>query len=146
MIFRFASRNLSSKAKNETKTRPPARAPKHAGQRRSASGFPESTAAGPAEVSGSQAGANDSSREIQLLPLSDLPQGVHAIIHEIHLADSAADQVMLFGFMSGVEIVSGQCGPGGDPRVYRLDGTEVAIRRATARHILVRIPFAPEPA
>jgi ferrous iron transport protein A len=78
------------------------------------------------------------------LPLSDLPQGVHAIIHEIHLADSAADQVMLFGFMSGVEIVSGQCGPGGDPRVYRLDGTEVAIRRATARHILVRI--VPEPA
>jgi len=145
MIFRFASRNPSSKAKT-TKTRPLARALKHAGQRRSISGFPESTAAGPAEISGPQTGANGSSREIQLLPLSDLPQGVHAIIHEIHLAASAADHVMLFGFMSGVEIVSGQCGPGGDPRVYRLDGTEVAIRRATARHILVRIPFAPEPA
>ena len=46
---------------------------------------------------------------------------------------------MLFGFMSGVEVVSGQSGPGGDPRVYGLDGTEVAIRRATARRILVRI-------
>jgi ferrous iron transport protein A len=46
---------------------------------------------------------------------------------------------MLFGFMSGVEVVSGQSGPGGDPRVYRLDGTDVAIRRATARHIMVQI-------
>ncbi len=137
MIFRFASRDLSTKTKT-TKTRLPARALKHVGQRRSVSGFPESTAAG--------LGANNSSREIQLLPLSDLPQGVRAIIHEIDLAAGAADQVMLFGFMTGVEVVSGQCGPGGDPRVYRLDGTEVAIRRATARHIMVRIPFAPEPA
>jgi ferrous iron transport protein A len=133
MIFRFASRTPSSK------TRPPVRAAKHAAQRRSASGLPESAALARANVA-------DPSREIQLVPLCDLPQGVHAIIHEIHLAESAAEQVMLFGFMSGVEVVSGQCGPGGDPRVYRLDGTEVAIRRATAQHILVRIPLAQEQA
>ena len=139
MIFRFASRTPSSKK------RPPSRAAKHAGQRRSPSGSPESITSRLAEVSNSSATITDSGREIQLLPLCDLPQGVPAIIHEIHLSASAAEQVMLFGFMSGVEIVSGQCGPGGDPRVYRLDGTEVAIRRATARHILVRIP-SQEPA
>jgi ferrous iron transport protein A len=133
MIFTFASRTPSSK------TRPPVRAAKHAGQRRSASGLPENTAPARAIVA-------DPGREIQLVPLCDLPQGVHAIIHEIHLAEGAAEQVMLFGFMSGVEVVSGQCGPGGDPRVYRLDGTEVAIRRATAQHILVRIASVQEQA
>jgi ferrous iron transport protein A len=113
---------------------PPARAAKRAAKLHS----PEGVASIPAAVSGSQANITDSDRV--LLPLCDLPQGVHAIIHEIHLAASAAEQVMLFGFMNGVEVVSGQCGPGGDPRVYRLDGTEVAIRRETARHIMVRIP------
>jgi ferrous iron transport protein A len=132
MIFRFASRTPPSK------TRPLFRAAKHAG-RRPAPGSPENTASAPAEASGSGANAIDSSRRIQFLPLCDLPQGVHAIIHEICLPASAADQVMLFGFMSGVEVVSGQSGPGGDPRVYRLDGTDVAIRRATARHIMVQI-------
>jgi ferrous iron transport protein A len=107
---------------------------------------PPSKTRPPAQVSGSKKSVIDSGRGIQLLPLCDLPQGAHAIIHEIHLAASAAEQVMLFGFMTGVEVVSGQCGPGGDPRVYRLDGTEVAIRRATARHILVRIPLAQEQA
>jgi Fe2+ transport system protein FeoA len=74
------------------------------------------------------------------LPLSDLPQGIRAIIHEIQLTAGAAEQVMLFGFMKGVEVVAGGSGPGGCPRVYQLDGTEVAIRRATARRILVRVP------
>ena len=130
MIFRFASRAPSSKMS------PPPRPAKRAVQRRS----PEDVDSTPAQLSGPQTNSADSSGEVHLLPLCDLPQGVRAIIHEIRLAASAAEQVMLFGFMTGVEIVSGQCGPGGDPRVYRLDGTEVAIRRATARHILVRIP------
>ena len=71
-------------------------------------------------------------------PLCELPQGQCAVIHEVNLADSSSEQVMLFGFMPGVEVVAGQCGPGGDPRVYRLDGIDVAIRRDTARQILVR--------
>lgn len=132
MIFRFGNRPPSSKGRPSTH---PANHPR----------FSECIASGPAEGSGSMAIAADSNREIQLLPLCDLPRGVRAIIHEIQLASSAAEQVMLFGFMTGVEIVSGPSGPGGDPRVYRLDGTEVAIRRATARRILVRIP-SPEQA
>jgi len=34
-------------------------------------------------------------------------------------------------------------GPGGDPRVYRVDGTEVAMRRDLSRHIHVELVGAP---
>lgn len=81
-----------------------------------------------------------------VVPLCDLPQGDHAIIDKIDLVESASEQVMLFGFIPGVEVMAGQSGPGGDPRVYRLDGTEVAIRRDTARHILVRLTGVEEQA
>jgi len=75
---------------------------------------------------------------VGLMQLSELSRGQHAVIDEIMLSGPALDQVMLFGFMPGVEVVVGYAGPGGDPRVYRVDGTEVAVRRETARHILVR--------
>jgi len=102
--------------------------------------FPPNAASPSARESRCALDAPDSSQEAQLLPLSELPHGVHAVIEEIHLPEKAAEQVMLFGFMKGVEVVAAGSGPGGCPRVYRLDGTEVAIRRATARRILVRIP------
>ena len=75
---------------------------------------------------------------VELMPLSDLSRGQRAIVDEIMLSGPALDQVMLFGFIPGVEVVVGYAGPGGDPRVYRVDGTEVAVRRETASHILVR--------
>ena len=74
----------------------------------------------------------------ELMQLSDLRLGQRAVIDEIMLSGSALDQVMLFGFIPGVEVVAGYAGPGGDPRVYRVDGTEVAVRRETASQILVR--------
>ena len=88
-------------------------------------------------TSSSRSDTNPERRSVNT-PLCDLPQGQRAVIQEIMLAASASEQVMLFGFMPGIEVVAGQCGPGGDPRVYRLDGTEVAIRRDTARQILVQ--------
>ncbi len=75
---------------------------------------------------------------VQLIPLSDLSLGQHAVVDEIMLNGPALEQVMLFGFIPGVEVVAGYAGPGGDPRVYRVDGTEVAVRRETACQVLVR--------
>jgi Fe2+ transport system protein FeoA len=75
---------------------------------------------------------------VQLIPLSDLSLGQHAVVDEIMLNGPALEQVMLFGFIPGVEVVAGYAGPGGDPRVYRVDGTQVAVRRETACQILVR--------
>ena len=105
----------------------------------SPSASPESATAIATQESDSRGSSPEAGRVTELLPLSELRQGARAIIEEIHLPASAAEQVMIFGFMSGVEVVAGQCGPGGCPKVYQLDGTEVAIRRSTARRILVRI-------
>jgi ferrous iron transport protein A len=43
---------------------------------------------------------------------------------------------MVLGFLPGHRIQVGFCAPGGDPRVYRVDGSEVALRRETAAHLI----------
>jgi ferrous iron transport protein A len=45
---------------------------------------------------------------------------------------------MELGFLPGTEIVAGKKAPGGDPRVFRVDGSEIALRRETARHLRVQ--------
>jgi Fe2+ transport system protein FeoA len=86
-----------------------------------------------------KAGGADLAADVKhVLPLSKLSLGQRAVIDEIMLTGPALEQVMLFGFIPGVEVVAGHSGPGGDPRVYRVDGTEVAVRRETARYVLVR--------
>jgi ferrous iron transport protein A len=42
---------------------------------------------------------------------------------------------MELGFLPGSRVSAPFAAPGGDPRVYRVDGTEVALRRETARHL-----------
>lgn len=137
MIFRFMDGLLAIERSSGVQ------AAKRIGQQPSASKSPAGVVREPG-ASGSSTDTVSSSQKAQLVPLSDLPQGCQAIIHDIHLSASATEQVMLFGFMSGVEVVASYCAPGGDPRVYRLDGTEVALRRDTARHILVRPPVTQE--
>jgi ferrous iron transport protein A len=44
---------------------------------------------------------------------------------------------MELGFLPGSVIVAARSAPGGDPRVYRVEGTEFAIRGDTARQIHV---------
>ena len=50
---------------------------------------------------------------------------------------------MNLGFVPGLEVKVLRSGPGGDPRVYRVDGTEVAMRRDLSRHIHVELLGAP---
>jgi Fe2+ transport system protein FeoA len=45
---------------------------------------------------------------------------------------------MELGFLPGSRIAASFRAPGGDPRVYRVDGTEVALRCETAAHLLLR--------
>lgn len=42
---------------------------------------------------------------------------------------------MVLGFLPGHRIEVGLCAPGGDPRVYRVDGSEVALRSETAARL-----------
>jgi Fe2+ transport system protein FeoA len=46
---------------------------------------------------------------------------------------------MELGFLPGARIVAGRSAPGGDPRVFQVDGSEIALRRETARRIKVRL-------
>jgi ferrous iron transport protein A len=68
-------------------------------------------------------------------PLSELPGGAEAILEKIDLPEEEARHLMVLGFLPGHRIEVGLSAPGGDPRVYRVDGSEVALRRETSRHL-----------
>ena len=70
--------------------------------------------------------------------LSELALGESAILEDFDMPQSIAEHLMNLGFIPGLEIVVARSGPGGNPRVYRVDGTEVALRRDLSRRIAVR--------
>jgi ferrous iron transport protein A len=75
--------------------------------------------------------------------LADLRVGERAILGELALAPPIAEHLMNLGFVPGLEVTVERSGPGGDPRVYRVEGTEVAMRRELSRHIRVSLVGAP---
>lgn len=70
--------------------------------------------------------------------LAELPAGAEAVIERLDLPEEFAARLMEMGFIPGHRVAAALSAPGGDPRVFRIDGAEVALRRETARHILVR--------
>ena len=54
------------------------------------------------------------------------------------LPEDDARRLMELGFLPGHAITPGHSAPGGDPRVFRVDGSEVALRRETARRLILR--------
>jgi len=75
--------------------------------------------------------------------LSDLKVGERAIVGEMELAPSLAEHLMNLGLVPGFEVTVARACPGGDPRVYRVEGTEIAMRRDLSRHIHVHLLGAP---
>jgi ferrous iron transport protein A len=73
------------------------------------------------------------------LSLDDLVPGGSGVLTRIDLPEADATRLMEIGFLPGALIVAARSAPGGDPRVFRVDGTEFALRRDTARHLLVEI-------
>jgi Fe2+ transport system protein FeoA len=69
--------------------------------------------------------------------LFDLEEGCTAILSDIDLPEHVADQLMNLGFIPGLEVKVTRSGPGGDPRIYRVDGTEIALRRELAEQMHV---------
>ncbi len=76
--------------------------------------------------------------------LADLRQGEGGWLEHIELADDDARRVMELGFIPGRWVVAAGSAPGGDPRVYRVDGSEVALRRETAARLRIRRDAAGE--
>ena len=69
--------------------------------------------------------------------LLDLQDGERGLLEAIDLPLDHATRLMEMGFLPGAEISRGCSAPGGDPRVFRVSGSEVAIRRETAAHLLI---------
>jgi ferrous iron transport protein A len=69
--------------------------------------------------------------------LSDLPKGQEAVLQHIDLPHDLAHRLMELGFIPGMRIAAGHSAPSGDPRVFRVDGTEIALRRETAQHLYI---------
>lgn len=70
--------------------------------------------------------------------LADLKNGQRCIVDHLELPEALAQRLMELGFLPGNEVTLGRQAPGGDPRVYRVDGSEVALRKETARHLFVK--------
>jgi len=45
---------------------------------------------------------------------------------------------MELGFLPGTRITAGRSAPGGDPRVFQVDGSEIALRQETAERLKIR--------
>lgn len=71
--------------------------------------------------------------------LTELKRGEHGILDHIDLPEDEARRLMEIGFLPGHTIIPAQSAPGGDPRVFRVDGSEVALRRETARKLILRV-------
>lgn len=72
--------------------------------------------------------------------LIDLEEGEEAVIELIDLPEDFARRLMELGFLPGHTVAVAGSAPGGDPRVFRIDGADIALRRETARHIHLRSP------
>jgi len=71
-------------------------------------------------------------------PITSLKRGESGILDRIELPEPDARRLMEMGFLPGHSVTPAHSAPGGDPRVYRVDGSEIALRRETARHLLLR--------
>ncbi len=70
--------------------------------------------------------------------LEDLHLDESGLVDRIDLPEDFAHRLMELGFIPGHSVLASHSAPGGDPRVFRVDGTEIALRRETARRILLR--------
>jgi ferrous iron transport protein A len=71
--------------------------------------------------------------------LADLREGEAGVIDRIDLPADLATRLMELGFLPGSSVTAARCAPGGDPRVFQVDGSEVALRRDTAARLLLKM-------
>jgi ferrous iron transport protein A len=70
--------------------------------------------------------------------LTELKRGQQGVLERIDLPEEDARRLMEMGFLPGHTITPAHAAPGGDPRVFRVDGSEVALRRETAIKMILR--------
>src|SRR5580693_8250576 len=72
------------------------------------------------------------------LTLAQLKEGESGILDRLDVPEDVARRLMELGFLPGHTIIPARSAPGGEPRVYRVDGSEVALRRETAARLILR--------
>jgi ferrous iron transport protein A len=72
------------------------------------------------------------------LTLADLEPGRRGVLERLDVPDDLAQRLMELGFVPGHVVAPGLSAPGGDPRVFQIDGSEVALRRETAARLWLR--------
>ena len=81
-------------------------------------------------------------RKRSVLPKSlvELRQGEQGVLDRLELPEDVSRRLMELGFLPGSIITAARSAPGGDPKVFRVDGSEIALRRETAVHLKLRHP------
>ena len=69
--------------------------------------------------------------------LASLREGETGVLDGCQLSDDFSQRLMQLGFIPGNVVEAAHSAPGGDPRVYRVDGSEVALRRETAQGLII---------
>ena len=67
--------------------------------------------------------------------LAELGSGEAATLVDLDLPHDFANRLMELGFLPGGPVCAAFSAPGGDPRVFRVEGAEIALRRETALRI-----------
>jgi Fe2+ transport system protein FeoA len=75
-----------------------------------------------------------------ILSLVDLKRGESGVLEHLDVPEDEARRLMELGFVPGHVVTRAHAAPGGDPRVFQVDGSEVALRRETARRLMLRQP------
>ena len=71
--------------------------------------------------------------------LSDARVGSVGVVERVDLPEEISHHLAHLGFLPGTSVEVLRMAPAGDPRVYRIDGIEVGLRRETARHIYLMV-------
>jgi ferrous iron transport protein A len=75
--------------------------------------------------------------------LGELRPGEQGVLDRLDLPADVSRRLMELGFVPGSPVVAALSAPGGDPRVFRVDGAEIALRKETAERLLLRLPHGP---
>ena len=86
-----------------------------------------------------QLSSNSGPSDLLSATLLDLRRGEAAILDRIDLPGDDARRLMELGFLPGTRVTAGLSAPGGDPKVFQVDGSEIALRRETARLLKIRL-------